>query len=104
KFSGYDRVEGGTRANLGLRYSGNFNNGWGVYGLAGQSFQLGGLNSFSTDDFVKAGAESGLQNDVSDYVAMLGLSDNNGFTLAARGRFDRKDFSMQRGELEAQKS
>ncbi len=30
KFSGYDRVEGGTRANLGLRYSGNFSNSdWG---------------------------------------------------------------------------
>lgn len=104
KFSGYDRVEGGTRANLGLRYSGNLNNGWAIYGLAGQSFHLGGLNSFSTDDFVNVGAESGLQNRTSDYVAMLGLSDNDGFTLATRGRFDRKSFSLQRGEVEAQKS
>lgn len=104
KFSGYDRVEGGTRANLGLRYSGNLNSGWGVYGLAGQSFQLGGRNSFASDDFVNAGAESGLQNRTSDYVAMLGLSDSQGFSLAARGRFDRKDFSLQRGEIEAQQS
>lgn len=104
KFSGYDRVEGGTRANLGLRYSGNLNNGWGVYALAGQSFHLGGRNSFASDDFVNVGAESGLQNRSSDYVAMLGISNNEGFSLATRGRFDRKDFSLQRGEIEAQQS
>jgi LPS-assembly protein len=63
KFSGYDRVEGGTRANLGLRYSGNFSNSdWGLYALAGQSFQLGGVNSFGTSDFVNVGADSGLQD------------------------------------------
>ncbi|HEY6631671.1 MAG TPA: LPS-assembly protein LptD, partial [Rhizobiaceae bacterium] len=28
KFSGYDRIEGGTRANVGFRYSGIFGNGW----------------------------------------------------------------------------
>ena len=28
KFSGYDRIEGGTRANIGLRYTGTFDNGW----------------------------------------------------------------------------
>lgn len=42
KFSGYDRVEGGTRANIGLRYSGSFNNNWSLYGLIGQSFHLAG--------------------------------------------------------------
>ncbi|MGU3574848.1 LPS-assembly protein LptD [Brucellaceae bacterium C25G] len=104
KFSGYDRVEGGTRANLGFRYSGNLNNGWAVYGLAGQSFQLGGLNSFATHDFVNAGAESGLQNRTSDYVAMLGLSNGEGFNLAVRGRFDRKTVSLKRGEIEAVQS
>ena len=29
KFSGFDRVEGGTRANVGLRYTGSFDNGFG---------------------------------------------------------------------------
>src|SRR5690606_1476831 len=53
KFSGYDRVEGGTRANLGLRYSGNFDNSdWALYALGGQSFQLGGVNSYGTSDFL----------------------------------------------------
>ena len=105
KFSGYDRVEGGTRANLGLRYSGNFDNSdWGLYALAGQSFQLGGVNSFASTDFVNVGADSGLQNARSDYVGMIGTSNSSGLSLAMRGRFDRDDMSLRRGEFEAQKS
>lgn len=105
KFSGYDRVEGGTRANLGLRYSGNFSNSdWGLYALAGQSFQLGGVNSYGTSDFVNVGADSGLQDARSDYVGMIGTSNSTGLALAARGRFDKDNFNVQRGELEAQQS
>lgn len=105
KFSGYDRVEGGTRANLGLRYSGNFNNSdWALYALGGQSFQLGGVNSFGTSDFLNVGADSGLQDARSDYVAMIGTSNSTGLALAARGRFDKDSFSVRRGELEAQQS
>ena len=105
KFSGYDRVEGGTRANLGLRYSGNFDNSdWALYALGGQSFQLGGVNSYGTSDFLNVGADSGLQDARSDYVAMIGTSNSTGLTLAARGRFDKDSFSVRRGELEAQQS
>ncbi|GGA92702.1 LPS-assembly protein LptD [Brucella endophytica] len=104
KFSGYDRVEGGHRANLGIRYSGNLNNDWSLYGLAGQSFQLGGVNSFAESDFVNVGAESGLETARSDYVAMIGASNNRGLTLAARGRFDEETFELRRGELEAAQS
>lgn len=104
KFSGYDRIEGGTRANLGLRYSGNMNNGWSIHGLAGQSFQLGGLNSFAESDFAGAGADSGLEGKRSDYVAMLGMSNNSGLAFAARGRFDKDNFDVKRGEVEASHS
>ncbi|PWL18180.1 LPS-assembly protein LptD [Falsochrobactrum shanghaiense] len=105
KFSGYDRVEGGTRANLGLRYSGNFDNSdWALYALAGQSFQLGGVNSFGTSDFVNVGADSGLEDARSDYVAMIGTANSTGLSLAARGRFDKDDLDIKRGELEAQQS
>ncbi|YBV97985.1 LPS-assembly protein LptD [Phyllobacteriaceae bacterium JZ32] len=104
KFSGYDRVEGGHRANLGVRYSGNFGNDWAIYGLAGQSFHLGGVNSFAESDFVNVGAESGLESARSDYVAMIGLSNSKGLSFAARGRFDEETFDVRRGELEAQQS
>ncbi|MEL4070933.1 LPS-assembly protein LptD [Ochrobactrum sp. GPK 3] len=105
KFSGYDRVEGGTRANLGFRYSGSFSNSdWSLYALAGQSFQLGGLNSYATSDFVNVGADSGLDSARSDYVAMIGTSNSTGLALAARGRFDKDSLSVRRGELEVQQS
>lgn len=103
KFSGYDRVEGGTRANVGLRYSGNFNNNWSIYGLAGQSFQIAGLNSFNSDDLVSAGANSGLETTRSDYVGMLGLSDGSGLSFALRGRFDEETLQVRRGELDFRK-
>ncbi|MCL7997424.1 LPS-assembly protein LptD [Brucella sp. 21LCYQ03] len=105
KFSGYDRVEGGTRANLGLRYSGSFDRSdWNLYALGGQSIQLGGVNSYGTSDFVNVGADSGLQDARSDYVGMIGTSNSTGFALAARGRFDKDDLNIKRGELEAQQN
>lgn len=105
KFSGYDRVEGGTRANFGLRYSGSFDNSdWNLYALGGQSIQLGGVNSFGTRDFVNVGADSGLEDARSDYVAMIGTSNSTGLALAARGRFDKDDLNIKRGELEIQKN
>jgi LPS-assembly protein len=100
KFSGYDRVEGGTRANLGIRYSGTFNNGLSLNGIAGQSFQLGGLNSFATSDFVNAGAESGLESARSDYVAMIG-ANYGAYNLTTGGRFDKDTFEMRRAEVAA---
>ncbi|MHC5306820.1 LPS-assembly protein LptD [Bartonella sp. LJL80] len=100
KFSGYDRVEGGSRANVGLRYSGNFNNGWSLYALAGQSFQIGGKNSYQAKDFVSVGSDSGLETARSDYVAMIGASNESGFAIASRGRFDEETGAIRRGEME----
>ncbi|WP_139413043.1 LPS-assembly protein LptD [Bartonella mastomydis] len=101
KFSGYDRVEGGTRANIGLRYSGNFNDNWSLYGLIGQSFHLAGRNSFAEKDFVNAGIHSSLEEKRSDYVAMFGATHKNGFSLETRGRFDKKTGKIRRSEIEA---
>ena len=101
KFSGFDRMEGGIRANLGLRYSGAFDNGWSAHALFGQSYHLGGVNSFALPDLVNVGASSGLETNVSDYVGMFGVNYRGRFSLAARGRFDEKTFAMRRGEVEA---
>lgn len=101
KFSGFDRMEGGVRANVGLRYSGTFANGWSAHALFGQSYHLGGLNSFALPDLVNVGAASGLETRVSDYVGMFGVNYGSRFSLAARGRFDEKSFEMRRGEIEA---
>ncbi|MGO7704583.1 LPS assembly protein LptD, partial [Rhizobium ruizarguesonis] len=56
KFSGYDRVEGGTRANVGIHYTGTFDSGYKLHGIFGQSYKIAGQNSFATDDLVNVGA------------------------------------------------
>ncbi len=99
KFSGYDRIEGGTRANLGIRYSGSFANGWTADALVGQSYHLAGLNSYAAVDLVHAGAESGLESDVSDFVAMVGVTSPNGISASIGGRFDEKTLDIRRAEI-----
>ncbi|MCZ8543313.1 LPS-assembly protein LptD [Mesorhizobium qingshengii] len=101
KFSGYDRVEGGSRANVGLRYSGSYINGWGTNAIFGQSYQLGGENSFAAPDLVNVGAYSGLQTTKSDYVGLIGFNSPNGFAASVSGRFDEQTFEIRRAEVKA---
>ncbi|MFB2551136.1 LPS-assembly protein LptD [Ensifer soli] len=98
KFSGYDRIEGGTRANVGLRYTGTFDNGYALRSIVGQSFHLSGLNSFATDDLVKAGADSGLESDRSDYVGMVGIDSPSGINASLSARLDEKDLDLRRAD------
>ncbi|WP_455479786.1 LPS-assembly protein LptD [Bartonella sp. B23] len=100
KFSGYDRVEGGTRANIGFRYSGNFKNDWSFYGLVGQSFHIAGKNSFAEKGFVDLSIHSSLEAKRSDYVAMFNANHKSGFSLETRGRFDKKTGKIHRSEIE----
>ena len=101
KFSGYDRVEGGSRANVGFRYSGSYNNGWGTNAIFGQSYQIGGENSFAAPDLVNVGAYSGLDTTKSDYVGLFGINSPNGFAASVSGRFDEQSFEIRRAELKA---
>jgi LPS-assembly protein len=101
KFSGYDRIEGGTRANIGFQYTGTFENGVSLRSIVGQSYQIAGLNSFSTNDLVKVGASSGLDTSRSDYVGSIGVDLPNGFSMTAEGRFDETSFALQRSDIGA---
>ena len=101
KFSGYDRIEGGVRANLGIRYSGAFDNGWSAHGLFGQSFHLAGHNPYASPDLVHVGAASGLETDRSDYVGSIGLISPVGLSLGAGARFDEKTFEVRRTDVSA---
>lgn len=101
KFSGYDRMEGGTRANLGIRYSGSYDNGWTTHALVGQSYHLAGLNSYASPDLVHVGIESGLETDRSDYVAMAGFGSPFGLSGSVSGRFDEETFDARRLEARA---
>ncbi len=100
KFSGLDRVEGGTRMNYGLRYVGTFQNNIVLEGLFGQSRMLAGKNSFAVKDMADVGAFSGLETDVSDYVGRVSVGSPTS-KLTLRGRFDEEDFAVQRAEIGA---
>ena len=101
KFSGYDRVEGGTRANIGVHYNGTFANGASVDGTFGQSIQLAGANSFAVDPVSGVGLNSGLESTLSDYVAGVSVDTGVGPRFTASSRFDNASLEINRTELQA---
>jgi len=101
KFSGWDRVEGGGRANYGAQYTAQFNQGGFVNVLFGQSYQLFGKNSFATGSTTNTGLDSGLDTRLSDYVTRVSYQPNSTLTFSARFRFDKDGFTAHRTELES---
>jgi LPS-assembly protein len=102
RFSGYDRLETGTRANLGVQYTLQTSTGLYARFVMGQSIHLAGDNAFALNPGVDAAGVAyydplnGLQTNRSDYVAGLYLSPFAGFSLISQGRFDEHDFSLRR--------
>jgi LPS-assembly protein len=99
KFSGYDRTEGGTRANVGAQYTWNFSGSGYLNALVGQSYHLGGRNSFTVMDQMNTGADSGLDKRRSDYVSRLTVAPSTNLNFTARGRFDEDSLKLKRLEL-----
>jgi LPS-assembly protein len=100
KFSGWDRVEGGSRVNAGVQYTAQFNRGGNVNVLFGESYQLFGLNSFAIGGLTNTGLDSGLDTTRSDYVARASYQPTSTFMFTSRFRFDQSSFAVQRMELE----
>ena len=100
KFSGYDRVEGGGRANVGVQATTQFDRGGSVNVLFGQSYQLFGLNSFAVQDLTNTGISSGLESARSDYVGRIAYQPNRIYSLIARTRLDESSGAVRRFELE----
>ncbi len=119
KFSGWDRIETGTRANVGLQYTFQARNGGYARIIAGQSFQLAGTNPFTDPGVVSSiirdqdgniigpttvsnfSPESGLDSDRSDYVLGAYLAPTANFRLVAQSRFDEDDLSLKRQNVYA---
>jgi LPS-assembly protein len=91
KFSGYDRIETGTRANVGLRYTAQLPSGAYARAVFGESYQLAGQNSF--DDNTGLGTRS------SDYVSGLYLQAARYLALVGQARFDQETFDLMRTDL-----
>jgi LPS-assembly protein len=101
KYSGWDRVEGGSRANVGIQYTAQINRAGSVNVLFGQSYQLFGQNSFAVGDTTNTGLESGLDTRVSDYVGRITYQPNQIYSFSVRGRFDQQTFAVERFEVES---
>lgn len=93
KFSGYDRLETGARANVGLRYTVSLPDGGNIRTVFGQSYQLDGANPFEEAE------ESGLDTTRSDYVAGFYFEPSIHFGLIAQGRFDQSNFDLRRTDI-----
>jgi LPS-assembly protein len=91
KFSGYDRIETGTRANVGLRYTAQLPSGAYARAVFGESYQLAGQNTF--DDNTGLGTRS------SDYVSGLYLQAARYLALVGQARFDQETFDLMRTDL-----
>ncbi len=100
KFSGWDRVEGGGRANVGIQSTTQFDRGGFVNVLFGQSYQLFGLNSFAVADPTNTGIGSGLAKPASDYVGRISYQPNSTFNFSTRVRLDEATLAVRRFEAE----
>jgi LPS-assembly protein len=100
KFSGWDRVEGGGRANVAIQYTAQIDRGGFVNALFGQSYHLFGTNSFAVGDLTNTGLGSGLDSNLSDYVARVSYQPDRTYMFSSRFRFDQQTFEVRRFEIE----
>lgn len=101
KFSGWDRMEGGTRANVGVQYTAQVNGAGFFNVLVGQSYQLMGENSFTQGGATNTGLDSGLDKPKSDYIARIAYQPSRNYTFTSRFRFDQDTLDIMRFELES---
>jgi LPS-assembly protein len=91
RFPGFDRVETGTRLNVGLRYARVADDAFTLDGTVGRVFRLNEEGAFSPG--------SGLAPRQSDYVAAVGVGYAPYVRVANRLRFN-NDFEFNRVEIE----
>ena len=97
KFSGYDRVEGGTRLNYGLQYAADFANGGHANFVAGESIQVAGQNSYTLYDPTNVGLESGLDKKYSNFVFGETLQPfSSPITFMSKQQFDSSTLQLSR--------
>ncbi len=94
RFPGEDRFEGGSRANIGVRYTLENDAGLGVEAVYGRVVRLRDNTDFS--------ASSGLRDEMSDHVGSIRLTLPPYFDVTHRFRIDSDDGTYERNELYAQ--
>jgi LPS-assembly protein len=105
KYSGYDRIEGGTRFNYGAQYTADFANGGHANIVGGESIQVAGQNSYTIADMANTGLESGLDKKFSNFVAGETIAPfSSAFSLTSKQQFDDSTFALSRLDLIANAS
>lgn len=90
KATGYDALEDGQRANIGVSASAIFPNGITIEGAVGQQFRLQDTRAFQ--------ASSGLGEESSDIVGTLNLRFGSKVGIENRFRIENKTGDIQRAE------
>ncbi len=91
KFSGTDRVEGGTRVDYGMH--------WGVYGESGGKSTAFVGQSYRLRDDSLFPENSGLEDGLSDIVAKFEISPESYYNLTYRTRIGKKNGEVKRNEI-----
>jgi LPS-assembly protein len=90
RFSGYDRVESGSRVNYGVKWSVYDRNNRSLSTLFGQTYRL--REDSTLNDLM------GTDSKFSDYVGRIQMSYKN-FSLGYYFRLDNEDFSIKKNEI-----
>ncbi|MEL6227096.1 MAG: LPS assembly protein LptD, partial [Pseudomonadota bacterium] len=114
KFSGFDRIETGSRANVGLQYTFQADNGGHARILAGLSFRLDDENPFERPGQIPVAPadptggiqteptfneDNGLDTRRSDVVVGAYLSPNSMFQVISQARFDEDGFGLRQADI-----
>lgn len=99
RFAGFDRVEGGTRANIGFTHQAQWTNWLTTDFLLGQSFHLAGDNSFADQGLASVDLRNGLETDRSDLVTRFGVTAIDRYGVVVRGRFEEDLNDINRGDF-----
>jgi len=90
RYNGYDRWEGGTRVNYGLRYS-LYTDKMDIIAMLGQSVRLNDTENFPIG--------SGFEGKSSDFVGRLDLRLGDYIDYVHRFRLDNNSLALRRNEL-----
>ncbi len=91
RFTGFDRIEGGSRVAYGLHWAAYNNRGGTISALIGQSYRFNRASPFP--------AQSGLDTKSSDFVGRVDVSPNQYISLQYRFRFDKDSLQARRTEI-----
>ena len=91
RFPGFDRWEDSLRLNAGLLYDIKTED-WGLSLLIGQSYR--------TRDSSLAQTAAGLEQDISDVVGRVALTQSDRFAFAYKFRFNHRSFELRRNEVD----